>query len=325
MGRRRSWSTSVIRSAASSGAIEDSSRAASPSDRLRTNSSWCSVSSSSKTSASSSRSAPTASMISSPSSWDAASTRSAIWAGCSLASLRYGIRRRDEGTWATKGSMLAQSTMRPRLGIASAVPRDQAAKEGAARGVDGHHLPGPVDLGQLDVVGTDQTTAHEVDQVMGQKIPGQEQLAGATLEATEIDPTALEPDPARLEGSHLADGDEEVAPADGHDQADHRRVGRLAGPDDQVLDPSQAIAGSVDQRPLDDVRQVEDLEARPGLGRLCAHRGPSVDGEPGSGTGPRRPADRARPGHRRVGAAPKGVGGLVPRPGRGGTGSVPPR
>ena len=77
------------------------------------NSTWCSGSSSSKTSASSSRSCPTASMISSPSSWEAASTRSAIWAGCSRASFRYGMRRCAVGTWETKGSMLPQSTMAP--------------------------------------------------------------------------------------------------------------------------------------------------------------------------------------------------------------------
>ena len=52
------------------------------------NSTWCPVSSSSNTSASSSRFWPTASMISSPSSWEAASTRSAIWAGWSRASFR---------------------------------------------------------------------------------------------------------------------------------------------------------------------------------------------------------------------------------------------
>ena len=43
MGSRRSWSSSMIRSAASSGAMEASSRAASASERERTNSTWCSV------------------------------------------------------------------------------------------------------------------------------------------------------------------------------------------------------------------------------------------------------------------------------------------
>src|SRR6516165_1026728 len=61
-------------------------------------------------SASSSLSWATASKISSPSSCEAASTRSAIWAGCRRASRRCASRSLEEGTWATNGSSWDHST-----------------------------------------------------------------------------------------------------------------------------------------------------------------------------------------------------------------------
>ena len=54
-GAACSWSSSVSKSTASSGSIAESSLAASSSERDRRNSNWCSVSSSSNTSASSAR------------------------------------------------------------------------------------------------------------------------------------------------------------------------------------------------------------------------------------------------------------------------------
>ena len=81
-----------------------------------------------------------------------------------------------------------------------------------------------VHLGQLDLVGLDDPAAHEVDGVAGQQVAGEEQLARAALEAAQVDPGAVEADPAGLEGGDLADRHEQVARPDGHHQAHDRGV-----------------------------------------------------------------------------------------------------
>ena len=106
---RRSSGRSPRRSTESSVSIRSSSAATSASERSSMNSRRCWASSSSKTSASSSSFEPTARMISSPSLCDAASTRSASWAGCRRASLGWGMRRRTLGTCPVNASTLAQS------------------------------------------------------------------------------------------------------------------------------------------------------------------------------------------------------------------------
>ena len=128
----------------------------------------------------------------------------------------------------------------PGLGL-MVPPGDEPAQDGTGGGIDGHHLPDTADLGQLDLVGPDQPPPDEVDQVVGQQVLGQEQLTGPALEAAEVEPLAVEEDPSGLEGGHLPDGHEQVPPADVDHQTDHRRVGRLPRPHDEVLHPTEAV------------------------------------------------------------------------------------
>ena len=286
IGSRRSWSRSAMRSAASSGAIVASRRAASASERELRNSRWCSGSSSSKTSASSSRSWPTASMISSPSSCEAASTRSAIWAGRRRASLRYGMRRRAVGTWATNGSMLSQSTIEPGPLLRAIGRGSDPAQDATAARVDADDLPVTVDAGELDLVGADQPPAHQVDQVARRQVAGEQQLAGAALELAEVDRVAPELDVVGAQLVHLGDRDEVLALADARDDAGHRGVGTSAELDDDVLDPADPLAGAVEEGAADDGGEMQDLWHRAlpttprchhvGHGRACGRCAPRL-------------------------------------------------
>ena len=111
--------------------------------------------------------------------------------------------------------------------------------------------------------------------VAGEQVPGQQQLPLAPLESAQVDPSAVEEDPSRLECGHLADGHEQVSAADGHDQPDHRRVGRVPQPGDEVLHPPEAVPGPVHQGPSDDAREVDDLGVHSGHRLLRAHRRPA--------------------------------------------------
>ncbi len=111
------------------------------------------------------------------------------------------------------------------VGDPTAERAGQPSHQRPAGRVDGHDLPGAGHLGQEDLVGLDDPAADEVDGVAGQQVLGQQHLALAALEAAQVDPRAVEEDPARLEGRHLADGDEQVPLADGDDQAHDGRVG----------------------------------------------------------------------------------------------------
>jgi hypothetical protein len=198
-------------------------------------------------------------MISSPSSWLACSTRSAIWAGCSRASLRYGMRSRAEGTWATKGSMDAKSTMDSAFTCWPKLLPEHAAKEGAPSGVDAHDLPAAVDLGDLDLVGDDEPPAHQVDEMARQQVLGQQQFAGTALEAAQVDLGALEGHAALAQSADLADRHEEVAAFDADHDAHDGRVGVVAEARDQVLDAADPVAGLIEDRPVQERGEVEDF------------------------------------------------------------------
>ena len=154
-------------------------------------------------------------MISSPSSCEAASTRSAIWAGRRRASLRYGMRIRAVGTCATKGWTLSQSTI-----VAGPDPAGERAAGATrriaprARGVDADDAPWPSTCGELDLVRADEAGADDVDDVTPGEVATEQELAAAALEAAEVERLALELD---LPGSHLedvVDRHEQLAAAD---------------------------------------------------------------------------------------------------------------
>ena len=93
------------------------------------------------------------------------------------------------------------------------------------RRVDADDLPGAVHVGELDLVGADESSGHEVDQVVGREVAGEQQFARTPLESAEVHPASLESDPPGLE-ARLSDRDEEIASADLDDQPDHRRMRR---------------------------------------------------------------------------------------------------
>src|ERR1039458_4244364 len=104
-------------------------------------------------------------------------------------------------------------------------PAEEPAEQGASPNVDTHDLPRAVDVGKLDLVRRDEAPAHEVDEVPSEQVMGEQDLTGAPLEATQVNPLALEPRAAPLDRGDLADGHEQIASPDTHDDADHGRVG----------------------------------------------------------------------------------------------------
>ena len=139
-------------------------------------------------SASSSLSAATAFMISSPSSWEAASTRSAIWAACSRPRRRWVRRRRELGTWPTNGSRCVHSTS------SACSPWCPRKRRGSSRrslapkaGVDSGHAPDAVVAAQLDLPGDDQPGRVDVDQAVAEHVRPQQHLSRASLELGEVE------------------------------------------------------------------------------------------------------------------------------------------
>ena len=71
----------------------------------------------------------------------------------------------------------------PGTGTLPEAARQQATEHTPRRGVDPHDLPAAVVSGQLDLVGPDQPAAHEIDEMAGLEVLGQEQFARPALEA----------------------------------------------------------------------------------------------------------------------------------------------
>jgi len=138
--------------------------------------------------------------------------------------------------------------------------RQEMPQRHPGTGVDRHHLPAPFDAGQLDLVGPDEACPVEVDDVAGEEVAGQEQLAGPALEALEAHLVAGQLHPAGSQGDHPADGDEEVPAADADDDAGQRRMGGVAEADEEVADAPQAVPAPVDDGALHHGGEVQDLD-----------------------------------------------------------------
>ena len=249
-GIRRSCWISSSRSAASSLAIRPSTSATCSSERSRRNSTWCSSSSSSNTSASSSLSPPTASMISWPSSCEAASTRSAIWAGCRRRSRVETSFSRELGTCPTNGSM---SRHEHELSVLSVVApeaaRQQPEQTHLERRIDAGHAPGPVLVHQLDVAGGHQPRGVDVDQAAIEHVGAEQHLSGPALELGQVELRRCGPRRGALQLLDAVHRHEQPAPTDVRYESDDRRqrVGAVE-PHDHVLDLAQPLAVRVEQR-----------------------------------------------------------------------------
>src|ERR1019366_2571662 len=223
MAARRACSSSVIRSAASSAPMPASTMAASASDRAWRNSTWCSVLSSSKTSASSSGSAWTAEMISSPSSCEALSTMSAISAGGG---------------------------------------RDHPPQRAPAARVDARHLPPAAPRAQLDVAGGDQPPRLHADDPPPEHVAAEQHLTLAAFEAEQAERLTGELHTLALHLADAIAGDEELAPGKPPDQPGHGRVATRAQADDHVLDSPERLPGAVDDPAVGDLGEPEARDPR---------------------------------------------------------------
>ncbi len=133
----------------------------------------------------------------------------------------------------------------------------------ARTGVDRHHFPTTVDVGQLDLVRPDQPGALEVDQVSGAQVLGQQDLAGASFESLQAHGVAHELHSTGLEVGDAGDGHEELPSGDADDDAGHGRVRGEAQLGDEVLDTSETVSVPVDERAPDHAGQVQDLDGHP--------------------------------------------------------------
>ena len=169
------------------------------------------------------------------------------------------MRRRAEGTCETNGSIDAKSTMRVRLHARSDLVSEHPTQQRTPTRVDPDDLPAPVDLGDLNLVGDNDATAHQVDEVARQQVFGEEDLAGTSLETTKVDSPALEGHATLGESANLLDRHEEVSTLDTDDGAHDGRVRIVAETRDQVLDASNLVAVRVVDRTVQERREVENL------------------------------------------------------------------
>jgi hypothetical protein len=104
-----------------------------------------------------------------------------------------------------------------------------------------------------------------------QEVLSEEELAWSALESPQVDPLAFKVDVTRIETSHLADRDEQVAPFDFDNESDDGRMRGISHSSDDVLHPAEAVTSPVDERALDDVGEVNDLYFRVGNRLLSLH------------------------------------------------------
>ena len=159
--------------------------------------------------------------------------------------------------------MLAQSTTVPvRVGMCRASqPGQQPAQGHPGARVDPDDLPAAVEPGDLDLVGPDEPGALEVDEVAGQEVLDQQELARAAVEALEVDGLAhqLDARPGRMSAMRSMGTNRERWPMR-TTRPDRGGWGVSPRLDDEVLDPAQAVAVAVHERALHHARQVKDLD-----------------------------------------------------------------
>ena len=125
--------------------------------------------------------------------------------------------------------------------------------------VDAHNLPSPIAVGQLDLVGRDESPSHQIDGVSRQQVGGQKNLAGSALKSAKVNASSLESDAAVAEATDLLHRYEQVSSLNAHHDANNRRVRVVAEPRDQVLDASNAVTVLVKYGTAHEGREVHNI------------------------------------------------------------------
>jgi hypothetical protein len=95
--------------------------------------------------------------------------------------------------------------------------------------------------------------------VARQKVLGEEHLSGATLEPSQVDSLALEGHPTFGEATDFTDWNEQIATLDPDNHPDDWRMGVVAETRDQVLDASNPVTVRIEDRPVQERREVENF------------------------------------------------------------------
>ena len=92
---------------------------------------------------------------------------------------------------------------------------------------------------------------------MPEDVLAQEHFPRPALEATEIELISCKLHAARLELADHLRRDEEIASGNARLETRHGGIGAVGKPDDQVLDPAEAVAASIDEPALEEHRRDE--------------------------------------------------------------------
>ena len=124
-------------------------------------------------------------------------------------------------------------------------------------GVDRGEHPAAVHAGQLEIARTDQARTADVDEPVPEHVGAQQHLAVAPFEPAQVDFGAGQLQHLAVEGADLFDRHEDVAAADGGDQAGDQRIVGTPQPHDDVRQPAERLAAAVRERAAQQPGQVK--------------------------------------------------------------------
>jgi hypothetical protein len=118
---------------------------------------------------------------------------------------------------------------------------EHSAKERAPTRVDTDNLPSTIDLGNLDLIGNDEPSSNQVDEMTREQVLSEQQFTRSSLESAQIHPSPFKGHATLAEPTDLSNGDEEVATFDANHRAHDRRVRVVAESRDQILDATNPV------------------------------------------------------------------------------------
>jgi hypothetical protein len=134
---------------------------------------------------------------------------------------------------------------------------EYATKERSASRVDSHDFPSALHLGNFNLIGNDEATTNQVDEVTRQEVFGQKKLPGATLETSQINFAALKGHAAFGQAADLANWHEEIAALNTNDGTHDWRVSVVTEARDQVLDATNPVTVLIKDRTAQESGKVK--------------------------------------------------------------------